>query len=255
MSALDEFIESSKPKTVGPNPTQLERLKALINQERPIEVHPSDRDKDPKWVKDVLELFGDIAANARMFRRDPQDGHERTPNEVRLLVRNLSRLLRRERKRGELTPDPTDGEYPPRIANEQLPSLVALIAEKPDRTIAELCKEWFVRHRTKLSCRHVPHAPTRRPHAKKVLHLDRAGAGRCPRRRRAFLREIAEVDPNDLVFLGESGCNIAMTVSYGRAPRAFESPIRGRRTGAGTARSSVRSRTIGSSAIGCSQGR
>lgn len=37
-------------------------------------------------------------------------------------------------------------------------------------------------------------------------------------KRKAFLREVAKVDPNDLVFLDESGCNIAMTASYGRAP-------------------------------------
>ena len=64
---------------------------------------------------------------------------------------SVSRLLRRERERGDLTPDPIGGGHPPRIADEQLPSLVALVAEKPDRTIAELCQEWLVRHRTKLS--------------------------------------------------------------------------------------------------------
>jgi|SRR5690606_12284176 len=37
-------------------------------------------------------------------------------------------------------------------------------------------------------------------------------------KRRAFLEEVASVDPDDLVFIDESGCNIAMAVAYGRAP-------------------------------------
>ena len=37
-------------------------------------------------------------------------------------------------------------------------------------------------------------------------------------KRRAFLEEVATIDPDDLVFIDESGCNIAMASSYGRAP-------------------------------------
>jgi transposase len=71
--------------------------------------------------------------------------------------------------------------------------------------------------------------------AKRVEHEARA----CPRRydakkktfrpteqdrpdvqekRRAFLEEIGAVDIDDLVFLDESGCNVAMSSAYGRAP-------------------------------------
>lgn len=67
--------------------------------------------------------------------------------------------------------------------------------------------------------RHGAHSQTRGPHAKKksFTPTEQARAD-VQEKRRAFLSEIAEVDPNDLVFLDESGCNIAMTASYGRAP-------------------------------------
>jgi len=37
-------------------------------------------------------------------------------------------------------------------------------------------------------------------------------------KRRAFLAEVAAIEPDDLVFIDESGCNIAMACAYGRAP-------------------------------------
>jgi transposase len=45
---------------------------------------------------------------------------------------SVSRLLRRGRERGDLHPDPIGGGYPPRIPEEQLPKLAALVAEKPE---------------------------------------------------------------------------------------------------------------------------
>jgi transposase len=64
---------------------------------------------------------------------------------------SISRLLRRDRERGNLEPDANGGGYPPRISDEQLSLLTKLVAEKPDRTLAELCKVWLARHGVKLS--------------------------------------------------------------------------------------------------------
>lgn len=55
---------------------------------------------------------------------------------------SVSRLLRRERGRGHLDPDAIGGGYPPRIADDHLPLLIKLVAEKPDRTLGDLCKVW-----------------------------------------------------------------------------------------------------------------
>ncbi|AKU95582.1 Mobile element protein [Labilithrix luteola] len=66
---------------------------------------------------------------------------------------------------------------------------------------------------------HGAFAPTRRAHAKKKSFTpSEQQRADVQEKRETFLREVAKVDPNDLVFLDESGCNIAMTASYGRAP-------------------------------------
>jgi len=103
LSALDELLTSNRTEEEanaktnttsarsGPDPERLARLKALLNGGRKEEVHESDRECDPTWVADVASLYGEIAVHARMFRRDPTDGHERAPDEVRTLVANLVR--------------------------------------------------------------------------------------------------------------------------------------------------------------------
>lgn len=57
----------------------------------------------------------------------------------------VTRLLRRERERGDLRPDPHGGGYPPRMGDEALPNLAELVAENPARTLPELCEEWVAR--------------------------------------------------------------------------------------------------------------
>jgi transposase len=63
----------------------------------------------------------------------------------------VSRWLRRHREKGELTPDPPGGGYPPRISRDEYDTLRRLVAEKPDRTVLELRDEWEKRFRLKLS--------------------------------------------------------------------------------------------------------
>jgi len=63
----------------------------------------------------------------------------------------VSRLLRRRRERGALERDAPGGGYPPRIAPEQFSQLLKLVAEKPDRTVAELCEDWLARYGGSLS--------------------------------------------------------------------------------------------------------
>lgn len=37
-------------------------------------------------------------------------------------------------------------------------------------------------------------------------------------KRRVFLAALAKINPDDLIFIDESGCNVAMACAYGRAP-------------------------------------
>lgn len=63
----------------------------------------------------------------------------------------VSRLLRIHREGRSLVPNRPGGGFPPRIAPEQFPALVKLVAEKPDRTVAELCELWLLRRGGEIS--------------------------------------------------------------------------------------------------------
>lgn len=59
---------------------------------------------------------------------------------------SVSRLMRRARERDDLERAPGAGGFPPRITDDQLQLLVQLVAEKPDRTLPELCDAWMDRY-------------------------------------------------------------------------------------------------------------
>jgi transposase len=66
-------------------------------------------------------------------------------------IATLGRWLRRLREHGDIAPAPHRGGMPARIPDEQLEALLALVAEKPDRTAEELRQEWQRRTNIPLS--------------------------------------------------------------------------------------------------------
>jgi transposase len=54
----------------------------------------------------------------------------------------VSRMLARDRKVGDLRPDPRGGGMPPRIPAEQYDALRALVVDAPDATQEDLCELW-----------------------------------------------------------------------------------------------------------------
>lgn len=64
---------------------------------------------------------------------------------------SVSRVLRRERERGCLEPDPHGGGHPPLIHPDEYEQLRALVAEMPDRTAQELAYVWAERTGVDLS--------------------------------------------------------------------------------------------------------
>ena len=86
---------------------------------------------------------------------------------------SVSRLLRRSRERGNVERDPRGGGNPPLISEQELPLLVQLVAEKPDRTVAELCEAWTVLHGVELSDSSMKRALARAGMTRKKRHSDR----------------------------------------------------------------------------------
>lgn len=87
----DDVPKEPTPKAVDDT---LERLRARIrmgSQPNDLQVHPTDAGKPAKWVKEVAELLGDIAAKEGKFLYDRKDGHRRNADEIKRLIVNLVR--------------------------------------------------------------------------------------------------------------------------------------------------------------------
>src|SRR3954465_7992459 len=132
---------------------------------------------------------------------------------------NLSfivRLLRRFRETGSLAPKPHPGGPEPRPAGRATPhpppprpdgrapaELLRLVRAQPDAALAEL------RDRLGVPCSIMTIARALKRHGitrkKKTLHAQQRDTPEAQAKRRAFVEELAAVEPEHLVFVDEMG--------------------------------------------------
>lgn len=92
------------------------------------------------------------------FRRKVVDAYNAGDGTMEQLARrfcisfnSVIRWINFERFTGDISPKPHGGGPPPKIADESLPLLRALVEEKPDRTLVELAEIWSSRFQCKVS--------------------------------------------------------------------------------------------------------
>lgn len=149
------------------------------------------------------------------------DEHEGSQRQIagrfRVSLSFVARLLRRRRQTGSLDPKPHGGGHPPALQEADLERGRQAVKEQPDITLEEL------RQRLGLSCSLTALWRGLRkldlPRKKKVLHAREQGDPKVQEKRRAFQAKLADIDPQRLIFVDESGVTTAMTRRYGRAPR------------------------------------
>jgi|SRR6185437_8360144 len=128
----------------------------------------------------------------------------------------VTRLLRHYRITGSLDPKPHGGGRRPALGPDHLERLRALIREKPDATLEELRQGVGADCSTMAIVRALKKLKITRK--KKVLHAQERDTAEGRQKRRDFLQEVAEVDPEHLVFVDETGADTSMTRTHGRAP-------------------------------------
>lgn len=164
-----------------------------------------------------------MSALSRDLRQRIIDTVERGEGSLRQIAKRflvslsfVTRLLRHYRTTGSLEPNPHGGGRKPALGPAQLKRLRALIRKKPDATLEEL------RQQLGVDCSHMAISRAVRKlkitWKKKVLHAQRRDTPEVQRKRRAFRKEVAGIDPQRLVFVDETGANTAMTRTHGRAP-------------------------------------
>ena len=65
-------------------------------------------------------------------------------------ISTVQRMIKRKKETGSIKPTPHPGGQKPIITDAALPDLIAMVMEKPDRTIDELRAEWQNRTGTKV---------------------------------------------------------------------------------------------------------
>lgn len=133
----------------------------------------------------------------------------------------VSRMLRRERERGDLKPKAWAGGPTPTISDDELSELRELVAATPDGTLDDFCDGWEKLKGVRVS-RATMGRTVRRAGLTRKRKRFRPSEQQRPdveEKRESFVVEVQSKDPERLVFLDESGCNIAMAPSYGWAPR------------------------------------
>jgi transposase len=148
------------------------------------------------------------------------DQHEGSLRQIALRFRVslsfIERLLRRRRQTGSLRPKPHGGGRLPALDDNQLEQLRERVREQPDATLEELRQRLAVACSLGAICRALKRLGITRK--KKVLHAEQRDTPEAQKKRQAFRREVARIDPKHLVFVDESGANTAMTRTHGRAP-------------------------------------
>jgi transposase len=164
-----------------------------------------------------------MPASSQDLRQRVIDTVERGEGSLRQIARRflvspsfVTRLSRHHRETGSVEPKPHRGGRPPALGPADLERLRQLNREQPDATLEEL------RQRLGVDCSLMAISRALRKlkitRKKKDLHAQERDRPEVKRKRRAFRKQVAAIDPRRLVFVDESGANTAMTRTYGRAP-------------------------------------
>jgi|tagenome__1003787_1003787.scaffolds.fasta_scaffold20526976_1 transposase len=127
----------------------------------------------------------------------------------------ITRLVGLRRQTGSLVPRPHGGGHRPALDEAGQQRLRQLLQEQPDATLEELAQ--------RLGCGRMAVWRTLRKlkitRKKKTRRADERGRPDVQQKRQAFCAELADLDPEQLVFVDEMGATTAMARTYGRAPK------------------------------------
>lgn len=133
----------------------------------------------------------------------------------------VKRLLKRYEETGSVNSKPHGGGKVPKLNSQQIEVVIQLVEEDNDATLQQLCSRLEEKTGTKVSvpsmCRLLQRLELTRK--KKTLHASEAETERVQKLRVEYWTAIGEVKLSDLVFIDETGVNLAMTRRYARAPK------------------------------------
>lgn len=163
--------------------------------------------------------MGPYSMDLRRRVAEAVDNHEGSLRQLarrfRVSLTFITRLLGRRRQTGSLAPRPHGGGHRPALDEAGQQHLRQLLQEQPDATLEELAQ--------RLGCGRMAVWRTLRKlkitRKKKTHRADERGRPDVQQKRQAFCAELADLNPEQLVFVDEMGATTAMARPYGRAPK------------------------------------
>lgn len=133
----------------------------------------------------------------------------------------VEKLLKQHRETGDIAAKPHGGGRTPKLSAEQLALVKALVEADNDATLAELCEQLQEKTMITVSLSTMGRVleQLNLSRKKKTLHATEKDSLRVQQARLDYWERIREIDPEDLVFIDESGINLAMTRLYARSLR------------------------------------
>ena len=133
----------------------------------------------------------------------------------------VEKLLKQLRETGDLAPKPHGGGRIPKLNAEQLSLVSALVESDNDATLKELCQQLQEKTTITISRSTMGRVleQLNLTRKKKSLHATEKDTPRVQQAQLDYWEKIRDIDPKDLVFIDESGINLAMIRLYARSPQ------------------------------------
>lgn len=131
----------------------------------------------------------------------------------------VEKLLKQQRETGDIAAKPHGGGRSLKLSAEQFSLVAALVEADNDATLEELAQQLQQKTMIRVSRSTMGRVlqKLKLTRKKKTLHASERDTPRVQQARLDYWEKIREVDPEDLVFIDESGVNLAMIRLYARS--------------------------------------
>ncbi|MDJ0541378.1 MAG: IS630-like element ISMae26 family transposase [Microcystis sp. M53603_WE2] len=131
----------------------------------------------------------------------------------------IQKLLKQHKETGDIRPRPQGGSPPTKLNSEQLIILIEIIEANNDATLEELSDLLYEKTQVKVSRATLGRLTQKLNYSfkKKTLHAAEKESDRVQQKRVEYWSEVREIEASKLIFIDESGVNLALLRLYARA--------------------------------------
>ena len=132
----------------------------------------------------------------------------------------VQRLWQQYGQEGTVAPKPHGGGNPAKIDSSRLAVVEQLQKQSPEATLEELCEQLAHKEGVRVSPTTMGRTLQKLKWTrKKTFHADEQDRPEVQQERTEYREKVAEINPEQLIFIDEMGTNLALARLYARAPQ------------------------------------